>query len=147
VEIDSIQIGPVPVEEIVDLRHAVLRAGLARETAYFPGDRDLGTVHLAAKHGQTVVACATVLVNQWEGRRACQLRGMAVDPAFQRRGVGGRLLAEIERVAVQNGVGLIWANARAPAADFYRKHGWETVSEQFEIPTAGPHFKMVRKLE
>jgi GNAT superfamily N-acetyltransferase len=146
VEIDSIQIGPVPVEEIVDLRHAVLRAGMARETAYFPGDRDSRTVHLAAKHGPAIVACATVLVNQWEGRPACQLRGMAVDPGYQRRGVGGRLLAEIERVALENGVGLIWANARAPAAEFYRKYGWEIVSEQFEIATAGPHFKMLREL-
>jgi GNAT superfamily N-acetyltransferase len=146
VEIESVQIGAVDVEEIIDLRHAILRAGLARETAYFPGDHDSRTVHLAAKYGKAIVACATVLVNQWEGRPACQLRGMAVDPAYQRRGVGRRLLAEIERVAVENSVGLIWANARAPAAEFYRKHGWEIVSEEFEIPTAGPHFKMVRKL-
>ncbi|MGD0390278.1 MAG: GNAT family N-acetyltransferase [Tepidisphaeraceae bacterium] len=145
-EIESVQIGAVDVEEIIDLRHAILRAGLARETAYFPGDHDSRTVHLAAKYGKAIVACATVLVNQWEGRPACQLRGMAVDPAYQRRGVGRRLLAEIERVAVENSVGLIWANARAPAAEFYRKHGWEIVSEEFEIPTAGPHFKMVRKL-
>jgi GNAT superfamily N-acetyltransferase len=146
VEIDSITIGPVGVEEIVDLRHAVLRPGLARETAYFPGDRDPLTIHLAAKDGQTVVACATVLVNQWQGRPACQLRGMAVDPPYQRRGVGARLLAQIERLAAENGVDVIWANARKPAVEFYRKHGWEIVSGAFEIPTAGPHFKMVRKL-
>ena len=103
-------------------------------------------MHLAAKDGLVVVACATVLVNQWEGRSACQLRGMAVDPGYQKCGLGGRLLAEIERVAVESGVGLIWANARTPAAEFYRKNGWEIVSEMFEIPTAGPHFKMVRKL-
>ena len=145
-EIDSLQIGPVDVEEIVNLRHAVLRAGLARETAYFPGDRDSGTVHLAARHGQAVVACATVLVNQWEGRPACQLRGMAVDPAYQRHGIGKEILREVERIAAENGVKIVWANARAPAAEFYRKNGWEIVSEQFEIPTAGPHFKMVRKL-
>jgi len=30
--------------------------------------------------------------------------------------------------------------------EFYRKHGWEIVSAVFDIPTAGPHFKMVRKL-
>jgi GNAT superfamily N-acetyltransferase len=147
VEIDSIRFERVVFEEIVDLRYAVLRAGLPRDAANFPGDRDSTTVHLAAKDGQTVVACATVLVNQWEGRPACQLRGMAVDPAYQRRGVGKRLLAEIERVAVDNGVSLIWANARTPAAEFYRNNGWEIVSEMFEIPTAGPHFKMVRKLE
>jgi GNAT superfamily N-acetyltransferase len=146
VEIGSITIEPVGVEEIVNLRHAVLRPGLARETAYFPGDRDRRTVHLAAKDGQTVVACATMLVTEWEGRPACQLRGMAVDPAYQRHGLGARLLAQIERMAVEKGVTVIWANARKPAAEFYRKHGWEIVSAAFDIPTAGPHFKMVRKL-
>jgi GNAT superfamily N-acetyltransferase len=147
VEIDSIKFERVVFEEIVDLRYAVLRAGLPRDAANFPGDRDLTTVHLAAKDGNVVVACATVLVNQWEGRPACQLRGMAVDPVYQKRGLGARLLTEIERVAAENGVGLIWANARTPAAEFYRKHGWEIVSEMFEIPTAGPHFKMVRLLK
>ena len=145
-EIDSIKFERVAFEEIVDLRYAVLRAGLPREAANFPGDEDSRTVHLAGKYRKAVVACATVLVNQWEGRPACQLRGMAVDPAYQRRGVGARLLAEIETVARENGVTLIWANARTPAAEFYRRNGWEIVSEMFEIPTAGPHFRMIRKL-
>jgi GNAT superfamily N-acetyltransferase len=146
VEIDSIKIERVEFAEIVDLRYAVLRAGLPRDAVNFPGDGDSTTVHLAAKDGSAVVACATVLVNQWEGRAACQLRGMAVDPAYQRRGLGARLLVEIERVAVGNGVSLIWANARTPAAEFYRRNGWEIVSEMFEIPTAGPHFKIIRRL-
>jgi GNAT superfamily N-acetyltransferase len=146
VEIDSIKFERVGFAEIVDLRYAVLRAGLPREAANFPGDRDSTTVHLAGKDGQKVVACATVLVNEWEGRAACQVRGMAVDPEYQGRGVGGKLLAEIERVAMEKGVDVIWANARTPAAEFYRRNGWEIVSEVFEIPTAGPHFKMVRKL-
>ncbi len=145
-EIDSIKFERVEFAEIADLRYAVLCAGLPRDAANFPGDLDSTTVHLAAKDGLVVVACATVLVNQWEGRSACQLRGMAVDPGYQKCGLGGRLLAEIERVAVESGVGLIWANARTPAAEFYRKNGWEIVSEMFEIPTAGPHFTMVRKL-
>jgi GNAT superfamily N-acetyltransferase len=147
VEIDSIKFERAEFAEIVDLRYAVLRAGLPRDAANFPGDSDSTTVHLAGKDGQAVVACATVLVNQWEGRPACQLRGMAVDPAYQRRGVGARLLAEIERVAAENKVNLIWANARTPAAEFYRRNGWEIVSEMFEIPTAGPHFRMVRRLK
>jgi GNAT superfamily N-acetyltransferase len=147
VGIDSIQFERVAVEEILDLRYDVLRAGLPREAANFPGDDDPKTVHLAARDGDVVVGCATVLVNQWENQPACQLRGMAVDPAYQKRGVGRRLLVEIERVAVEHTVSLIWANARMPAAGFYQKNGWEIVSEMFEIPTAGPHFKMIRRLK
>ncbi len=56
------------------------------------------------------------------------------------------MLAEIDRIAAEKGVRILWANARKPAAEFYRKYGWEIVSEEFEIPTAGPHFRMVRRL-
>ena len=41
---------------------------------------------------------------------------------------------------------MLWANCRTPAAVFYSKAGWIKVSDEFEIPTAGPHFKMVRRL-
>jgi GNAT superfamily N-acetyltransferase len=137
----------VAAEEIVDLRHAVLRAGLPRSAANFPGDDDPTTVHLAAKESGKVIGCATVLLNQWEGQPACQLRGMAIDPARQRLGIGAEILLEVERVAREKGVRLIWANARMPASGFYTKHGWEIVSDKFEIPTAGPHYKMICRLK
>ena len=95
-EIDSIKIGPVAVEEIVDLRHAVLR-GVAEGGGDFPGDGDSTTVHLAAKDGEDSRGLRDGPAESVEGRPACQLRGMAVDSAYQRRGVGGRLLAEIRR--------------------------------------------------
>jgi GNAT superfamily N-acetyltransferase len=142
----GIRIVRVIVEEIIDLRHAVLRAGLPRETARFSGDGDPQAVHVAAKDGAKVVGCATVLVNGWDGERACQLRGMAVDPVYQRQGVGMQLLVEVDRIAAEKGAGLLWANVRKTATAFYQKCGWVIVSEEFEIPTAGPHFKMTRRL-
>jgi GNAT superfamily N-acetyltransferase len=146
VEIKAIRIEAVKVEEIVDLRHRVLRAGLPRDAAIFPGDGDSTTVHLAAKNGEKIVGCATMRVNPWEGKPACQVRGMAVDPAYQGRGIGARLLVEAERIALGQGIYLIWANARTPASHFYVQNGWEVVSEMFEIPSAGPHYKMIRRL-
>jgi hypothetical protein len=45
--------------------------------------------------------------------------------------------------------GLLWCNARRtiPAAGFYQKQGWTIVSDIFEIPTAGPHVKMSKRLK
>jgi GNAT superfamily N-acetyltransferase len=144
---DLPQIQRATLQEILDLRHAVLRGGLPRETARFPGDDDPNTVHLAAKDGSKVVGCATILLNEWNGERACQLRGMAVDSGFQRRGVGQRMLAEVNLIAAEQGVGLLWANVRKTAVKFYQKCEWTVVSEEFEVPTAGPHFRMVRRLD
>jgi hypothetical protein len=57
-----------------------------------------------------------------------------------------QLLVEVDRIAAEKGMGLLWANVRKGAVEFYQKCGWGIVSEEFEVPTAGPHFKMSRKL-
>ncbi|MGD1276322.1 MAG: GNAT family N-acetyltransferase [Tepidisphaeraceae bacterium] len=136
----------VTADQILDLRHAVLLAGLSRETAHFAGDDNEQTVHLAAIENGKIIGCATVLTNAFGGQPACQLRGMAVHPADQRRGVGRELLEEVDRIAAEKGAKLLWANCRKPAVPFYAKHGWSVVSDEFDVPTAGPHFKMIRKL-
>ena len=37
---------------------------------------------------------------------------------------------------------MFWCNARLAAIPFYKKLGWKIASELFEIPTAGPHYRM-----
>ena len=139
-------------EEIVDLRHAVLRQGLPREEALFAGD-DLPTSrHCGAFADGVAVCCATLHASEWEGEAAWQLRGMATLPEFRGKGVGRAVLEVME--ADFNGHGgagagagaLCWCNARVPAVGFYETMGWRVVSGMFEIPTAGPHVKMVKRL-
>lgn len=84
----------------------------------------------------------------WDGRPAYRLRGMAVDPAFHRRGIGRKLLELLEAQVLASGhTMLLWCNARTPAVPFYNSMGWQKVGEEFDIPTAGPHFKMWKMLE
>jgi GNAT superfamily N-acetyltransferase len=143
---DNWSVEPVAATEIIDLRHSVLRAGLPRQSAIFEGDDDSQAVHLAVREDGKIIGCGTMVLNEWEGRPAIQVRGMAVDPAYRGTGVGVALLWEIERLARKRGITLLWANCRTPAVPFYSKAGWSKVSDEFEIPTAGPHFKMVRRL-
>ena len=111
------------------------------------GDEAPGTRHFAAECGRRVVGCATLMFNEWQGRAAGQVRGMAVEIEYRNRGVGAQLLAGAELEAAQSrGVEVIWCNARTPAVGFYRKQGWETVGDEFVIDTAGPHYKMVKEL-
>ena len=137
-------------EEIVDLRHAILRQGLPREEAVFPGDELPTTRHYAALSDGVVVGCVTILVSQWEGEPAWQLRGMAMLLEFRGRGVGRALLelmeAEFEKSGHPPAGTLLWCNARTPAVGFYEAMGWRVVSERFDIPTAGPHVKMIKRL-
>src|SRR5689334_18501816 len=76
--------GALP-DEVIDLRHRVLRAGLPRDSAIFPGDDAPTTRHFAATRprgaggrAEEIIGVATLVLNEWGGRPAWQLRGMAV---------------------------------------------------------------------
>jgi GNAT superfamily N-acetyltransferase len=151
----KIKIRRVAVEKILALRHRILRAGLPPESARFDGDEVATTLHLAAftsaaagRAKEEVVGCLSMMLNSFNAAPAWQLRGMAVDEPQQRRGLGRELMTRAEEaVAAEGKAGWLWCNARLAAAAFYQKQGWSIVSEVFEIPTAGPHVKMSKKLK
>jgi len=153
----DIHIGPVTAERILDLRHRILRAGLPVETAQFEGDQGPHTTHYAAflrdsegKPGGRPICCASFMLNMYDKVPAWQLRGMATEEAYRGCGVGRELLATAERELKSHPeyayVEMMWCNAREPAIRFYEKNGWCCVSDVFDIPTAGPHRKMVKQL-
>ena len=142
-----VRIGLAKLADIIDLRHVVLRQGLGREAAIFEGDEAPSSHHFAAFADGKCVGCATFHLNQWEGKPAYQLRGMATAADFRSGGIGTELLKLAEETL--RGVGPIrqlWCNARTPALNFYKKQGWKAIGEEFFIPTAGPHFRMTKAL-
>ena len=147
----GITICRVSIDVIVDLRYRILRAGLPREAANFPGDELPSTWHVAvfaSPEGNVLpISCASFMLNTYNGEPAWQLRGMATDTQHQRKSLGGKLLAAAEAAIIKDSnVRLFWCNGRVPAIPFYERHGWKVDSEEFEIPTAGPHRKMVKKV-
>lgn len=141
----DITIRRAETSEVVNLRHSILRSGLARETAVFDGDDVPTTRHFVAEQDGSIIGCATLVLNEWQGAPAWQLRGMAVENGFRGRGIGKALLAAVEESIADGAVRQLWCNARSPAVPFYEICGWVVESEEFVIPTAGPHRKMTRK--
>jgi predicted GNAT family N-acyltransferase len=143
----AVSIRRARADEVVDLRHVVLRRGLPRKTAVFPGDADSSARHFVAIRNDAIVGTLTLHLNQCENEPAWQLRGMAIEPSQQGRGIGSQLLEAAERSVLEDSpTRQLWCNARVPAVAFYEKHGWRVVSEVFDVPTAGPHVKMVKRL-
>lgn len=133
------------LEEIIDLRHVVLRHGLPREEAIFAGDRAATSRHYGAFLDGRIVGCASLHASTWDGQPAWQLRGMASADSARRMGVGRRLLAFLEDDVTDVAPRPLWCNARIGALDFYKAMGWTIQSELFDIPTAGPHHRMLRE--
>ena len=138
-------IRPITAEEVRPLRHAVLRPGQAFEETAYPGD-DAG-VHLGAFDGDDrLVGIASLYREDRPGGPAggWRLRGMATEAGVRGTGFGAAVLAaSIDHVAATGGTER-WCNARLPAVGFYRRAGFEVVSDEFDVAGIGPHVVMVR---
>ena len=143
----AITICEITAEQTLPIRLAILRAGMPVEAARFPGDELETTHHFGAFLSDgTHVGVATVypapMPEKPEIPNAWQLRGMATMPEVRGQGAGRALLLACMETARANGGTLLWCNARSGALEFYRKHGLTITGEEFDIPTAGPHFRM-----
>jgi GNAT superfamily N-acetyltransferase len=144
----------VTVDAIRPLRHSVLRPGLPFETTIFEGDDEPTAYHVAAFKDDEIVGVGTMIKRPWTGKDseiaadkdAYQVRGMAVSDRCRGTGAGKLVLDALETEASALGVRTIWCNARASAAGFYQKAGWQIAGDMFEIPGVGPHFVMVKEL-
>ena len=143
--VQDIHLASATLDQIVNLRHRLLRAGLPRESAIFAGDELPTTLHFAAFSAGQALCCLTLMLGTWEGRPAWQLRGMATAASLQRTGIGRRLVHFAVNAAqsATPDIRLFWCNARVPASGFYKKLSWQVVSEPFDIPSAGPHVRMI----
>lgn len=146
-----VDIRHVDLEEIIHLRHRILRPDLPVDTAIFEGDEAHRTKHIglfqneSVDDSQGVLSCATFVRKAWREQSAHQLRGMATDASYQGCGLGSALLSKAEEMIIrETGIKIFWCNARLKAVNFYRRAGWKDDSPDFEIPTAGPHRIMVK---
>ncbi len=82
--------------EALPLRHAVLRPGMPVHEAFYEGDTLEVNRHYGAFDLGRPVACASCMLNAWEGEPAWQLRGMGTRADLRGRGLGAALLGYVE---------------------------------------------------
>jgi len=137
------------LDEILPLRHAVLRPGLPLHTARFDGDDEPATRHFGAFVAPTgaAVACVSCIRRRREGADAWQVRGMATRADLAGRGIGrGLLTFALDALRAEGGPRLVWCNARVTALRFWERAGWTVASDVFEIPGVGSHRVLERRL-
>ena len=140
---------PVPAADVWPIRHQVLRPDQPAELCSYPEDDRPGARHFAALHKGRTVGAASVYHEDPPAEFAMpglkpghgwRLRGMATLDEVRGTGAGSALLRTALTHAVLAGAEVVWCNARTSVADFYRKHGFHTAGEEFEMPGIGPHF-------
>lgn len=136
------------LDEVIPLRHEILRKGRPVETAFFPEDKEANTRHFGLyDETEKIICCLTIIPKSYKEQEAWQLRGMATREDWQGKGIGSELVAKsIDFVQSFEKKSLIWCNAREKACRFYEKLGWKIDSDRFDIEPIGPHFKMMKEL-
>ncbi|TVZ27362.1 acetyltransferase (GNAT) family protein [Gillisia sp. Hel_I_86] len=133
------------------IRNEVLRPGRPVKECYFSGDDSPGTFHLGIFKDEKIIGVASFMKNSnpfFEPIAQFQLRGMAILPEHKGQGLGTLLLKEGEsKIKQEVKEPFLWFNARVTAIDFYKKHGYESFGQKFEVPGVCEHIVMLKHLE
>tara|TARA_R110002049_G_scaffold4601_5_gene32247 strand:- start:350068 stop:350535 length:468 start_codon:yes stop_codon:yes gene_type:complete len=126
----------------LDLRNRTLRLPLGLQFSSDDIQAEQHQSHYAALLDKKLVGCLSVLA---EGHERVRLRQMAVEPAYQRIGIGSFLIRRVESALMHNGPTHICLHARQTAIGFYEKLGYTTSGEVFTEVTI-PHVVMIKTL-
>jgi len=139
----------ISATETFAVRHPVLRPGKPVETCIFDGDTLPTTVHFGIFEDNTILGVVSIFEAThafFTEEKQYQLRGMAVLPGYQKKGLGERLVLAAEEHARSHGGKRMWFNAREIALGFYRKMGYDITGVAFSIGDIGIHYVMHKPL-
>ena len=143
-----VRIEEVKAEDTYSIRKSMLRKGMTLSHK-MNGDQEMDTLHLGLFDSNELVCIGSFMKtsnNEFIGLQY-QLRGMATIDAYQGRGFGKMLLDRGEQILKNKHVNLIWCNARLVAINFYKKLGYQTNGNVFEVKEVGPHYVMFKELK
>ena len=142
-----IHIKEISTQETFPIRLEVLRKNIPLPYE-FNGDYDSETFHLGAFKDEELIAVSSYMEasnSNFEGNQY-QLRGMATLTEYQGFGAGKLMLQKAFLILKEKNINVLWCNARIAAVDFYKKQGFQTFGEKFEISYVGEHYVMFKEL-
>ena len=98
---------------------------------------DEEAIHSLAYHDELAIGCARVIINH----NAMQLGRMAVLKEHRYQGVGGALIEKAITTSKLNQLSSISISAQCHAIDFYKKFGFEIISDIY-LDAGIPHRDM-----
>ncbi len=130
-------------DETVRLRDEILRKPLDLEFTLDYIQSEYADYHIACyTNNFDLVGC---LVLSPKNEEEIQMRQVAVDEAWQKKGIGKRLVEASEILAKEEGFKKMVMNARAVAIPFYTKLKYKKTGRPFtEVKIK--HYKMFKKL-
>ena len=124
-------------------RWEMLRKPLGMSMESLADDIEDKSFHLMGiDEEENVIASGRVHFNSED---EAQIRYMAVDSRFKRRGIGSEIVNKLEGYATSKGAGIMVLNAREEAISFYSSLGYKEVCP-YHSNTGIPHKTMKKSL-
>jgi len=138
----------IAATETYSVRLPVLRKGKPIESCHFDGDDLESTQHFGLYLSYELVGIISLFKKNnltFSEKNQYQIRGMAVLENYRKKDFGKALILHSEEECKNQGVDLIWFNARMEAVGFYEKMGYRKEGTSFDIPDVGEHIVMFKK--
>ena len=143
------KIKEIGFNDVISVRHTVLRQGKPVESCTFVGDNLQTITHFGVYIDEKIVAVISLFLNNNSNFNVSiqyQIRGMAVLQEYQKQGFGALLVKHSEAYILNKKASFIWFNARENAVEFYKNLGYIIVGNSFTIPEVGLHYLMKKEI-
>ena len=135
------------VRETIDTSYAAVYP--PRVIDFFHQYHERAVVIFDAASGHTIVVHSGGELVATGTRAGTTVRRVFVRAAWQRRGIGQMVMAELEAEAIAAGIERLYLSASLPAKEFYLRLGYEIVSEEDYEVAPGQHleyYEMAKEL-
>lgn len=142
-----VEIRLVDPEQTRPLRQLVLRPHQTLEELTHPGEQHPDTGAFGAFVADKMVGTVLVFPESRAGSPSVQpwrLVAMAVDPDYQRRGIGAALVDACLEYIVARGGDEVWCQGRTQVIDFYEALGFRPEGPEWVDEHTGPHYLLWR---
>ena len=130
-------------EEYDLFRWEILRKPIGKSIESLKDKYEDSSYHLIGVIDKKIIACGRLHFNS---DNEAQIRYMAIDENFQRKGIGVKIIKLLEAEAKKRRINKIVLNARNHVIEFYEKSGYKAVRKYEGSDTGIPHTTMEKIL-
>lgn len=141
--IQIIDYGTPEYEQMVQLRHLILRKPLGLSFTEEELDCDKDDILIGCSENNKLIGCCAL---RKMNNNTLRLRQMAVNAGLQGKGIGRAILVFAENIGRDFGYTNMIMHVRKPAIGFYEKSGYNIYGDEF-IEVTLPHLAMEKSLK
>ena len=124
-------------------RWKILRKPIGKSIESLKDEHEDSSYHLIGVIDNKIIACGRLHFNN---AYEAQIRYMAIDEHYQRKGIGVQVIELLEAEAKKKQINKIVLNARNHVIEFYKKSGYKAVRKYEGSDTGIPHTTMEKIL-